>query len=86
MRNLHAAAAYLPEQTFGSQEWLLKIMPPSRSSARAGPMKRSSVIWISAGPRSGWSSTRRRRSKMCPPLTQTISPFAMASRANRPRP
>jgi hypothetical protein len=38
---------------FGSQEWLLRIMLPSRSSSSNGPTKRSSPIWTSAGPRPG---------------------------------
>src|SRR6185312_6284850 len=71
---------------FGSHEWLVKSMLPSRWFARTGAMTRSSVSWISAAPSAGSSSAHRARVSTWPPLTATISPRAMARRAKRPRP
>src|SRR5207245_2713397 len=61
-------------------------MLPLRSSSVTGPIKRSSVIGISAGPRRAFISVRCSRVKICPPLMQTISPLRIGAMANKPWP
>src|ERR1700687_4358889 len=61
-------------------------MLPARWPSRTGAMKRSSAIWISAAPSVGSRADHCDPVSTCPPLTATISPAAMGTRAKRPWP
>ena len=58
----------------------------SYSSGDSATRCKSSAIWISEFGSGSGNSSSCRVVTMCPPLTATISPAPMCSRANSPRP